>query len=103
MTDHRVLSEAYRPGVPLRQWNLEPEDDTAVAAELTLKGSGAIDAVRRLIAGDRLEQDDVVALGRLNFHCFLQGWEPMVALFDDVPRIDPAIGPLLERHSKHFR
>jgi hypothetical protein len=62
-----------------------------------------VDAVRRLIAGDRLEQEDVVAFGRLNFHCFLSGWEPMVALFDDVPRLDPAVGPMLERHSKRFR
>jgi hypothetical protein len=103
MTETHVLFEAYQPGVALRPWSTEPENDTAVAAELTLKGSGAIDAVRRLILSDRLDQDDVVALGRLNFHCFLQGWEPMVALFDDVPRLDPAIGPMLERHSRHFR
>ena len=103
MSDSRILFEAYRRGVPLRPWDLEPEDDTAMAAVLALKASGTIDTMRRLLAGDGLEQEDVVALGRLNFHCFLQGWEPMVALFDDRPRLDPAIGSLLQTYAKEFR
>ena len=100
---HRVLFEAYRPGIPLRPWSLQPEDETAMAADLTVQSGGAVDALRHLIAGDPLSHDDLLAFGRLNFHAFLKGWEPMVALYDVVPILDPAVGPLLQRHSKRFR
>jgi hypothetical protein len=100
---HRVLFEAYRPGVPLRPWSLEPQDETAMGAVLTAQASGGIDALRHLIAGEPLSHEDLLAFGRLNFHAFLSGWEPMVALYDDVPILDPSVGPMLTRHSKHFR
>ena len=100
---HRVLFEAYRPGVPLRPWSLEPENETAMAAGLTVQAGGAVDAIRHLIAGDTLSHVDLLAFGRLNFHAFLSGWEPMVALYDDEPKLDPSVGPMLARHSKHFR
>ncbi len=98
----RVLFEAYRSGVPLRPWSLEPENETAMAADLTVTASGAIDAIKHLIAGEQLSNDDMLAFGRLNFHSFLSGWEPMVALYDDIPILDPSVGPMLTKHSKRF-
>lgn len=98
----RVLFEAYRPGVPLRPWSLEPENETAMDADLIAQAGGAVDALRHLIASEPLSHNDMLAFGRLNFHAFLKGWEPMVALYDDVPILDPSVGPMLTRHSKRF-
>lgn len=53
-------------------------------------------AVSKLIAGSGdLTKDEVISLGRLNFHCFLQGYEPMVALFRATIKLDPAIPDLI--------
>jgi hypothetical protein len=99
----RVLFEAYRPGVPLRPWSLQPENESAIDASLIAQAGGAVDALRHLIAGELPSHDDRLAFGRLNFHAFMKGWEPMVALYDDVPILDPSVGPMLTKHSKHFR
>jgi hypothetical protein len=100
MSEHGIIP-AYRYGTPLRAWNDHPERTAAIAAELAIKGTGSIDAVRRLIAAESLTEDDIIAFGRLNFRCFLSGFEPLVALVD-VPVFDPDVALLLARHSKHF-
>ena len=96
------VSTAYRHGTPLRSWTDEPPDIAAGAAELAIKASDSVDAIRKLLRKEPVTVAEQLSLGRLNSHCFLMGYEPMVLLYD-FPRIDPAIPPLLEQHSKHFR
>lgn len=85
---------ALRRGQPLREWDDLPAEHAAGAAHLMLAGAHAEDAVARLIAGEPLSTDDVVAFGRLNFFCYLSGWVPMVALYRE-PLMDPAAAALL--------
>ena len=96
------VSPAYQRGTPLRSWTDEPPEVASSAAELAIKASGSIDAIRKLLRKEPVTVDEELSLGRLNSHCFLMGYEPMVLLYD-FPRIDPAIPLLLEQHSKHFR
>lgn len=96
------VSTAYRRGTPLRAWTDEPPEIASSAAELAIKASDSIDAIRKLLRKEPATLEEQVSLGRLNSHCFLMGYEPMVLLYD-YPRIDPAIPPLLEQYSKHFR
>lgn len=96
------VSTAYRHGTPLRAWTDEPPEIASSTAELAIKASDSIDAIRKLLRKEAATLEEQVSLGRLNSHCFLMGYEPMVLLYD-YPRIDPAIPPLLEQYSKHFR
>jgi hypothetical protein len=93
---------SYEQGVPLRTWSEGEAEFVAYDAELLLKASGSIEVMKRLIAQEELTKDDLIALGRLNAHSFLRGYEPMVLLYD-YPRLDPSIAPLLKRFSKHFK
>ncbi|MBT1636857.1 hypothetical protein [Clavibacter michiganensis] len=100
MPDHEIIP-AYRHGTPLRAWTDLPEKTATLAADLLIKSSDSIESVRRLLANEEVSQNDVIAFGRLNFRCFLSGWEPLVALFGD-PLFSPEVAPLLPRYSKHF-
>lgn len=83
------------PGEPHRQWrSVDPELGRADAVLLLMASDSKV-AVTKLIAGtEDLTKDEIISLGRLNFHCFISGYEPMVALFRS-PKIDPAIGDLI--------
>jgi hypothetical protein len=100
MPDHEIIP-AYQYGTPLRAWTDHPEKTAGIAAELLIKTSDSFEAVRRILAKEDLSKDDVIAFGRLNFHCFLSGYEPLVALVGD-PMFSPDVAPLLPRYSKHF-
>ncbi|PPF69544.1 hypothetical protein C5E16_04300 [Clavibacter michiganensis] len=92
--DGTYMIPALRRGQPLREWDDIPARFAAGAAHLMVQGAEAAEAVERLIAGETLGSDDVIAFGRLNFHCYLSGWVPMVALYRE-PRIDPTAAELL--------
>lgn len=83
------------PGEPHRQWrNADPELGRGDAL-LLLQSSDSKVAVTKLItATEDLTKDEIISLGRLNFHCFIQGYEPMVALFSS-PKIHPYIPDLI--------
>jgi hypothetical protein len=94
--DDAYMIPALRRGQPLREWDDLPPEHASGAAMLMLQGADADGAVERLIAGEPLSTEDVVAFGRLNFVCYLSGWVPMVALYRE-PLIDPAVAALLAR------
>lgn len=96
------VSPAYQYGTPLRSWTEEPPQFASAAAELAIKASQSLEAVRKLIAGEIVTVEEELTLGRLNSQCFLMGYEPMVLLIER-PRLNPTVGSLLLGFSKHFR
>lgn len=90
------VAAPYRRGTPLRSWAHQPPRIAASAAELAAKGSGSVDAVRALLNQQSVDTEGQASLGRLNSQCFLMGYEPMVVLLADRPRLDPDVRILLE-------
>lgn len=39
--------------------------------------------------------EDLVALGRLNFHAFIKKFDPVAALWSDEPMLDPEVQKIL--------
>ena len=95
MSHGKRVSVVPAPGEPHRKWRTADPELGPGDALLLLQSSDSKVAVTKLIAGEEeLTKDEIISLGRLNFHCFLQGYEPMVALFRE-PKIDPAIPALI--------
>lgn len=96
MDSERKISVVPAPGEPHRQWRTADPELGPGEAVLLILASDSKTAVSKLIAetGD-LTKDEIISLGRLNFHCFLQGYEPMVMLFREAIKIDPAISDLI--------
>ena len=95
-------SSNYRPGEPLRPW----EDTRIAGADLALaiKGARAEGAVVRLINGEDLSQDEIIAFGRLNALCVLRWYEPLVNLLGPrSPELLPQHVDLVRKHTKLFR
>ena len=58
----------------------------------------------RLINGDRLSSEDLIAFGRLNSLCVLKWFEPLVMLFGPAgPQLDPEHANLVRENTKLFR
>lgn len=96
MDYERKISVVPAPGEPHRQWRTADPEMGPREAVLLIMASDSKVAISKLIAGaGDLTKDEVISLGRLNFHCFLQGYEPMVALFRATIKIDPAIPDLI--------
>ncbi|GAA1165433.1 hypothetical protein GCM10009673_22240 [Nesterenkonia sandarakina] len=96
MDHERKISVVPAPGEPHRQWHTADPELAPGEAVLLIMASDSKAAVSKLIAGSGdLSKDEVISLGRLNFHCFLQGYEPMVMLFRATIKIDPAIPDLI--------
>lgn len=93
---HRV-SVIPGPGHPHRTWGEGKSGDEDADFFSTVHSTHSMDAVRRLVAGQELTDADLLALGRLNFACYLQWYEPIVALW---PRVipHPQLARLLARH-----
>jgi hypothetical protein len=98
MTIYRESSNT-RPGEPLRSWT-DPTDVVEVDAMASIQFAKAEAAVGRLLAGEQLTADDLLAFGRLNSFCVVRWYEPMVTLLPD-PFMDPEVQsflrPLLQR------
>ncbi len=94
-------SPNQRPGEPLRSWT-EPSREREHNARAMLHFSRAAEALRRLIDGEGLTVDDVVALGRLNSFCVAHWYQPVVELMRD-PFVEPEVaeyfGPLVRGRS----
>lgn len=52
----------------------------AFDAEFAINAANALAPLRRLIDGDQLSDEDVIAFGRLNSWCVLRWYEPLVSL-----------------------
>lgn len=92
MNDETRISVVPAPGEPHRQWRTADPELGPGEAVLLIMASDSKVAVSKLIAGtEDLTKDEIISLGRLNFHCFLQGYEPMVALFRSTIKIYPPI------------
>ena len=96
MNDEQLLpgeSSNYRPGEPLRSWTggepVAPHD-----AYASIAGAEALSSLRRLLDGDQLTDADLVAFGKLNSHCVLWWYEPMVSLIRS-PEISPEVAEFL--------
>lgn len=87
-------SSNYRPGEPLRSWT-SGEPISPVDAELIILASESLASLRRLIDGDNLSDEDLIAFGRLNSDCVLRWYEPIVSLVRE-PQIDPEVITLLK-------
>jgi len=73
------VSPNSRPGQPLRSW-VEDTIEREHNARAILQFSASTDSLRRLIEGDSLALEDIVALARLNSFCVAQWYEPVVEL-----------------------
>lgn len=95
MSHNKRISVVPAPGEPHRKWRTaDPELGPGDALHLLFASNSKV-AVTKLIAGEEeLTKDEIISLGRLNFHCFISGYEPMVALFSS-PKIDPDIPDLI--------
>ena len=82
-------SSNYRPGEPLRSWT-SGEPIAPFDAEFTMLASKSVASLRRLILGDPLTDKDPIAFGRLNSHCVLRWYEPIVSLIRE-PKIAPEV------------
>lgn len=86
-------SSNYRPGEPLRSWTsgepVAPHD-----AHASIAGAEALSSLRRLLDGEQLNDADLIAFGRLNSHCVLWWYEPMVSLIRG-PEISPEVAEFL--------
>ncbi|WAP50908.1 hypothetical protein OL239_13130 [Arthrobacter sp. ATA002] len=70
---------------------------------LTIQGSVSGEAVVRLINGDPLSSEDLIAFGRLNSLCVLNWFEPLVMLLGPVgPQVAPAHARLIREHTQLF-
>lgn len=96
-----LADEPTMKGPVMKQWSrtdLAPER-LWFDADLALKQARAHTAVQKLISGDPLETDDLIAFGRLNSFCFLMRYEPMVMLATD-PMPNPALAEILRFSSE---
>lgn len=66
-----------------------------IDAQLIIAASLALPSLRRLINGDKLEDQDLIAFGRLNSNCVLRWYEPVVSLIND-PQIPPEVISVLK-------
>lgn len=96
MNDEQLLpreSSNYRPGEPLRSWT-SGEPVAPFDAEFAIAGAEALSPLRRLLDGDQLSDDDLIAFGRLNSYCVLRWYEPLVSLIRG-PEIPPEVARFL--------
>ncbi|MGO4454578.1 hypothetical protein [Arthrobacter sp. RAF14] len=93
-------SSNYRPGEPLRAW-ASGEPIAAIDAELALQAADAGWSVEKLLRGEELDDQDLIAFGRLNSYCVLQWYEPIVSLVRD-PVIDPEVATFLTETIPHL-
>jgi hypothetical protein len=63
-------------------------------AYASIAGAEALSSLRRLLDGDQLSDADLIAFGRLNSHCVLWWYEPMVSLIRG-PKISPEVAEFL--------
>lgn len=94
-------SSNYRPGEPLRPWTAEVPATLDLA--LSIKAANAGEPLIRLLNGEELTKDDLIAFGRLNSYCVLKWYEPLVSLIGPrAPEITPLHADLIRRHTKLF-
>ncbi len=91
----------HRPGEPLRAWDA----GTAFGdLALVIKGSASGEAMVRLINGEPLSAEDLIAFGRLNSLCVLNWFEPLVMLLGPkAPQLAPGHAELVREYTKLFR
>ena len=82
-------SSNYRPGEPFRSWT-SGESVAPFDAEFAIAASEALDPLRRFLDGDKLNDSDLIAFGRLNSYCVLRWYEPLVSLIRG-PEISPEV------------
>lgn len=87
-------SSNYRPGEPLRSWT-SGEPVAPFDAEFSIAASESLSSLRRLLDGDELNDADLIAFGRLNSHCVLRWYEPLVSLIRG-PQIAPEVIKFLQ-------
>lgn len=100
-SSERCESSNHRPGEPLREW--QPEDTrTGIDFDLLVKKAGARDAIAKLAWGKTLSADETISLGRLNSHCVLEWFEPMVILVG-TPTLIPSLVEIARAHTEMDR
>ena len=80
----------------MKTWQATNEHHAAVAA-LALQAADAEGAAVVLFDGSQVGVREWAALGRANFHAFLNGFEPLFALVGDRPISDPGAEQSLRR------
>lgn len=94
-------SSNYRPGEPLRPWNAE--DPAPVDLEFAIREAEAGESLIRLLNGDEISKDDLIAFGRLNSVCVMRWYEPLVLLHSwKAPAVAPEHAALI-RHTRIIR
>lgn len=82
----RGMSVVPGPDEPRRRWQNTDPFLARMDLELLIMASKSTSAVAKLILGtDDLTQDEIITLGELNFRCWLQGYEPAILLFSEMP------------------
>lgn len=87
--------------LPAPEAGLRPWEDKGHTRELfddlclLIQASQAEEAIDQLLAGEPLSDERLASLGRLNYHAFIKRYEPIVALWDATPRLDPNAEALL--------
>ena len=88
VVEFRLTQEHRVPAVDLGQDSGFFREHIAASSSLT--------SLRRLIDGDELEDEDLITFSRLNSHCALRWYEPIVSLVRD-----PQIAPEMIKVFKH--
>ncbi|MCC3267607.1 hypothetical protein [Arthrobacter gengyunqii] len=100
-TDIPEPSSNYRPGEPLREW--EDTRTAGIDLALTIQGAQAGDALVRLINGEELSKDDIIAFGRLNAMAVQVWYEPLINLLGpNSPWMPPKFVELVRKHTGLF-
>lgn len=70
---------------------------------LSIKAANAGEPLIRLLNGEEISKDDLIAFGRLNSYYVLKWYEPLVSLIGPrTPEITPVHADLIRRHTNLF-
>lgn len=86
--------EVPPPGSALRSWSSAEPTRLRSEVELLLAMSDAQESFSRLLRGEKLDDGDVAAFGRLNYAAFVDMFVPVVGLWNKKVLLDPQIADL---------
>src|SRR5699024_3678691 len=90
-------SSNYRPGEPLREWDL-CDELPAIDLRLLLQSTESSNALGRLIDSQPLSSEDIFALAQLNSLSVSQWREPPTAMIKGRVYVDPTVAELFNTY-----